>query len=107
MIGIKKNASEDKIHYDVILEYQGYQLLFDSIVKFLNIEMIELEGNETLLVHIEVEDSKIVFIEFDVSMVIQPLFDKNSDLTISFYTFSLKFSNYDQVSPIIIPEAVK
>lgn len=66
-----------------------------------------LDGNETLPVHIEVANGNIVSIEFDVSMLIEPFLDENFDLSLSYYNYSVAFSNYDQISPIIIPEEVK
>jgi hypothetical protein len=107
VIGIEKSVSNDKIYYDVILEYQGYQSLYDNIVRFFDGIMIDLEGNETLLVHIEVKNGKIVLIKFDVSIIIEPFLDANFDLNLSYYTYSIEFTNYNLVNPIIIPKEVK
>lgn len=107
VIGIEKTVEEGTSFYKIILEYQGYQELYNNIKDFFGGGSSALDGNETLLVHIEVYNGNIVSIEFDVSMIIEPFLDENFEMNLTYYTYSISFSNYGQVSPIIIPNEVK
>lgn len=107
IISIEKEIDGNTTFYEVVLDYQGYQELYSNIKDFFGGGSSALEGNETLPVHIEVKDGKIVSIEFDVSMIIEPFLDENFVLSLSYYTYLISFSNYGQVSPIVIPDEVK
>ena len=106
-IGIEKTIDGNTTIYEVVLSFQGYQELYSNMKDFFGGGASVLEGNETLPVHIEVVNGNIVSIEFDVSMLIETFLDENFNLSLSYYTYSIAFLKYDQISPIIIPEEVK
>jgi hypothetical protein len=107
VIGIEKTIDGNTSIFDVVLSFQGYQELYSNMKDFFGGGASALEGNETLTVHIEVANGNIVSIEFDVSMLIEPFLDKNFDLSLSYCNYSIAFSKYGQINPIIIPKEVK
>lgn len=106
-ISIEKSIDGVKSIYEVVLDYRGYSVLYGNIKDFFGGGSSVLQGNETLQIDIEVTNGKITLIQFDVTMLIEPFLDENFDLSLSYYNYSVAFSKYNQISPIIIPEKVK
>lgn len=106
-ISIEKSIDGVKSIYEVVLDYQGYSVLYGNIKDFFGGGSSVLQGNETLQIHLEVTNGNITLIQFDVTMLIEPFLDENFDLSLSHCNYSVAFSKYDQINPIIIPEEVK
>ena len=107
VISIEKEINGNVSIYEVVIEYEEFQQLYKNIKDFFGGGAFVLEGNETLPIHIEVENGNIVSVEFDVSMIIEPFLDDNFDLNLSYYSYIITFSNYGAIDPIVIPDEVK
>ena len=106
-ISIEKSIDGVKTIYEVVLDYQGYSVLYGNIKDFFGGGSSVLQGNETLQIYLEVTNGNITLIQFDVTMLIEPFLDENFDLSLSHYNYSVAFSKYGQINPIIIPKEVK